>query len=799
TALGGGTINSNDTEVSYNVEVKSTTYTFDPGEVVVKKGGSTLKFTYTPSINAKDSASTIAYEYQFNNPMSVEQAVNLKSIDSTGVTLSYAYSDTKLSEITSSSSNFELQKISADSSKYIYILVTPTNDEVPATFISSIVWYQGKPGILNVYDSDNTTILGTYNIVKGQLIDESWLSQVEVEIEGYKVEWYGDSAYTNTISSLTRTQGGDLYHRVPNLPIDWLTLDETTNTYYVSKPTSDASTLPNNLVIPTTYNDIDVTYICSSTSKANGVFYNQTSLTSVNLPNTITSIGKYAFYGCTGLSNVNIPNSITTIEAYTFYQCALTSVNLPSSVTTLGTHVFYGCTSLISADLSATTLTSASNYLFYECTSLASVSLPTTIKTIGTYIFHSCSSLTTITLSSNVTSLGNYAFYGCTGLTSIDLTNCTNLTTIGDYAFESCSSLTSITIPSSVTTIGINSFRFSGLTGVYISDIEAWCNISFEDSSSNPLYHAKNLYLNNQLVTNLTIPSTITKIKSFTFCGCDSLTSITLPSSLTSIGSYAFYNCDSLTSITLPSSVTTLGGRAFSYCSSLTSIDLSNCANLTTIGSYAFSSCGLTSVTLPSSVTTIGEDAFRSCSSLTSIVVEEGNNVYDSRNNCNAIIETATNTLIQGCDNTIIPDDIEIIGDYAFSSCTSLTSITLPSSVTTIGKYAFYNCKSLTSITLPSSVTTIGTYAFSACTSLTSIVIPSSVTKIGWFAFYNSGLTSLTIEGWDSGTWYKTNNETNWNNMTNGTKFTGSFADASQNATWFKSNSSYYKYYWYKK
>ena len=741
---------------------------------MVKKGGSTLKFTYTPSINAKDSASTIAYEYQFNNPMSVEQAVNLKSIDSTGVTLSYAYSDTKLSEITSSSSNFELQKISADSSKYIYILVTPTNDEVPATFISSIVWYQGKPGILNVYDSDNTTILGTYNIVKGQLIDESWLPQVEVEIEGYKVEWYGDSAYTNTISSLTRTQGGDLYHRVPNLPIDWLTLDETTNTYYVSKPTSDASTLPNNLVIPTTYNDIDVTYICSSTSKANGVFYNQTSLTSVNLPNTITSIGKYAFYGCTGLSNVNIPNSITTIEAYTFYQCALTSVNLPSSVTTLGTHVFYGCTSLISADLSATTLTSASNYLFYECTSLASVSLPTTIKTIGTYIFHSCSSLTTITLSSNVTSLGNYAFYDCDSLRSVDLSNCTKLTTIEAYAFESCSSLTSITIPSSVTTIGINSFRFSGLTGVYISDIEAWCNISFEVSSSNPLYYAKNLYLNNQLVTNLTIPSTITKIKYSTFCGCDSLTSITLPSSVTTIGKYAFNSCTSLTSITLPSSVTSIENRAFYNCESLTSITLPS--SVTTIGEYAFNSCtSLTSITLPSSLTTIGDYAFRSCSSLTSIVVEEGNSVYDSRNNCNAIIETATNTLIQGCDNTIIPDDIEIIGDYAFSSCTSLTSITLPSSVTTIGKYAFYNCKSLTSITLPSSVTKIGTYAF-----------------------YNSGLTSLTIQGWDSGTWYKTTGSTNWNNMSSGTEFTGSFADASQNATWFKSTSGYYNYYWYK-
>ena len=153
-------------------------------------------------------------------------------------------------------------------------------------------------------------------------------------------------------------------------------------------------------------------------------------------------------------------------------------------------------------------------------------------------------------------------------------------------------------------------------------------------------------------------------------------------------------------------------------------------SSVTSIGGSAFGGCSLTSICIPS----IGDGAFYNCASLISIAVEEGNPVYDSRDNCNAIIETATNSLITGCKNTVIPSSVTSIGRLAFGGC-SRTSISIPCSVTSIGYGAFHGCSDLTFITIPESVTSIGSSAFYECGSLTYITIPKSVTSIGNFAF----------------------------------------------------------------
>ena len=191
---------------------------------------------------------------------------------------------------------------------------------------------------------------------------------------------------------------------------------------------------------------------------------------------------------------------------------------------------------------------------------------------------------------------------------------------------------------------------------------------------------------------------TTTSIGEKAFRYCNDLTSVSMPSTITNISNNAFYHCTGLTSITIPNNVTTIGYVAFCNCTGLTSIEIPN--NVTSIGWGAFDDCtSLTSLTIPSALTDIEIPAFRGCTGLTSIRVENGNTKYDSRDNCNAIIETASNKLVVGCKNTIIPNSVTCLGSSAFCNQTGLTSINIPSNVVSIEDYAFYSCTGLTSIT----------------------------------------------------------------------------------------------------
>ena len=198
-------------------------------------------------------------------------------------------------------------------------------------------------------------------------------------------------------------------------------------------------------------------------------------------------------------------------------------------------------------------------------------------------------------------------------------------------------------------------------------------------------------------LTSVKIPNNVTSIGSFAFHECSGMTSINIPNQVTSIEQFTFTNCRSLSSITIPNSVTSIGPYAFAWCTSLTSLTLSN--NVESIMDNAFrGDSSLISLTIPSKVSFIGPYAFQECYGLTSMVVETGNKNYDSRENCNAIIETATNTLLAGCQNTVIPNSVTSIGENAFYFCLTLTSIVIPSSVKSIGKRAFLDCRNLSTI-----------------------------------------------------------------------------------------------------
>ena len=199
-------------------------------------------------------------------------------------------------------------------------------------------------------------------------------------------------------------------------------------------------------------------------------------------------------------------------------------------------------------------------------------------------------------------------------------------------------------------------------------------------------------------IRKVTVEYDITSIGEYAFVGCSGMTELTLPNSVTSIGGNAFEGCSGLTELTLPNGVRSIGDSAFSGCSGLTELTLPN--SVTSIGDCAFYGCtGLTELILPNSVSSIGDIAFTYCSGLEKITVESGNSCYDSRDNCNSIIDTEFNTLIVGCKNSVIPNSVTSIGYYAFYGCSGLTELTLPDSVASIGDGAFICCSDLSKIT----------------------------------------------------------------------------------------------------
>ena len=332
-----------------------------------------------------------------------------------------------------------------------------------------------------------------------------------------------------------------------------------------------------------------VTIPDSVTSIGSSAFSGCTSLTSITVAkgNTkyhsagnclIETESKTLIAGCKN-SIIPTDGSVTRIGSYAFERCGLTSVTIPDSVTSIGGRAFSWCVGLTSVTIGKG-VTSIGDGAFSNCNGLTSITIPNSVTSIGGRAFSWCGWLTSVTIGDSVTSIGSYAFENCSSLTSVTIPD--SVTSIGDYAFRYCARLTSVTIPDSVTSIG--SSAFSGCTSL----------TSITVAKGNTKYHsAGNCLIETESKTliagckNSIIPTdgSVTRIGSYAFERCD-LTSVTIPDSVTSIGDSAFSNCTGLTSVTIGDSVTSIGDSAFSDCTGLTSVTIPD--SVTSIGESAF-------------------------------------------------------------------------------------------------------------------------------------------------------------------------------------------------------------------
>lgn len=368
----------------------------------------------------------------------------------------------------------------------------------------------------------------------------------------------------------------------------------------------------------------------------------------------VTEIADRAFSGCSTITSVALPNTLTSLGEAAFHRCQnLGEITLPEGITELRASLFDGCTSLKSV-LLPDKLTSIQSSVFSRCSSLVSIVIPEGVTQIGPSAFSGCESLTEIILPDPITVLPANTFVNCTELATVDLP--ANLITIERSAFDGCSKLADIVIPDGVTEIGMEAFRrCRSLTEIALPEGLAEIKDSTFSSCSSLL--------------SVSLPSSLRKIGSNAFVSCSALSELILPEGLTEISSGAFTSCESLTEIVLPSSLTLIDTNMFSGCSALAAVSI--LGEVTEIRSYAFLGCtSLTSINFPETLRTIGSSAFTNCTSLAEVSLPWG-------------METLGDHAFSGCANlriAVLPFSITSIGESAFHSCDNVTLIVDPDS-----------------------------------------------------------------------------------------------------------------------
>ena len=528
---------------------------------------------------------------------------------------------------------------------------------------------------------------------------------------------------------------------------------------------------------------------------------------------TVVAIGGYAFFSCSSLTSVTMPDSITTIGVVAFYNCTfLASMTIGSGVTFIGDTAFGFCTSLTAVTI-PDGVTIVGNYSFEYCTSLASVTIPESVTSLGDGAFFSCSSLTSVTIPDSVDIIRDIAFFNCTSLTSVVIPE--GVTTIGNSSFQFCISLASVIIGRSVTTIGdwaflyctpLTSITFYGLvaptavgvnwiqgtdTGIrghayYTSNFPApggvWNGLTMgavipEDYTYTVSGGAATVtgytgaggaitipstlggytvvaigdwaFANCTSLTSVNIPDGVKSIGNRSFNDCNALIEVTIPNSVKSIGDYAFFQLTALTSLNMGNGVTSIGYAAFSDCTAMTSLTIPD--SVTSIGSMAFAEClGLTSATIPDSVTSIGGGGFAYCANLTFVDIGSGvsylgNEVFTYCPSLNRINVSAGNSNYASVDGVLYDKALDKLIQYPGGKTGAFA---IPMSVTSIHDWAFAQCGHVTSVTIGGNVISIGNWAFYNCSSLSSVTIGSGVTTIGIEAFREcTSLTSIAFNG----------------------------------------------------